>query len=131
MDTRPCGKGARQAISVPDYGARIKAIETSLREGIGRVGEEQVPGPRTPTSVAELRTLSSEELELVVAVGYTTEIRDVLDHGDDALRSNLASWEPETREIFARALAEVARASVTIYIGLTRRYVSLDPCFGA
>jgi hypothetical protein len=32
----------------------------------------------------------------------------VLDNGDDALRSKLASWEPETRKIFARALAEVA-----------------------
>ena len=102
-----CGKGFRQEISVPDHGARIKAIETLLREGLGRVGEEHVPEPRTPTSVAELRSLSSEELELVVAVGYATEIRDVLDHGDDALRSKLASWEPETRATFARALAEV------------------------
>jgi hypothetical protein len=103
-----CGKGFRQEISVPDHGARIKAIETLLREGLGRVGEADVPEPRTPTSVEELRTLSSEELELVVAVGYATEIRDVLDHGDDALRAKLESWEPETREIFARALADVA-----------------------
>ena len=34
-----CGKGFRQEISVPDHGARIKAIETLLREGLGRVGE--------------------------------------------------------------------------------------------
>ncbi len=33
-----CGKGFRQKISVPDHGARIKAIETLLREGLGRVG---------------------------------------------------------------------------------------------
>ena len=103
-----CGKGFRQEISVPDHGARIKAIETLLREGLGRVGEEHVPEPRVPTSVEELRTLSSEELELVVAVGYATEIRDVLDHGDDALRSKLESWEPETRATLARVLAEVA-----------------------
>jgi hypothetical protein len=103
-----CGKGFRQEISVPDHGARIKAVETLLREGLGRVGEEHVPEPRVPTSVEELRTLSSEELELVVAVGYAAEIRDVLDNGDDALRSKLESWQPETREIFARVLAEVA-----------------------
>jgi hypothetical protein len=34
-----CGKGFRQEMSVPDHGARIKAIETLLREGLGRVGE--------------------------------------------------------------------------------------------
>ena len=90
-------QGVLQEISVPDYGARIKAVETLLGEGLGRVGEEHVPEPRVPTSVEKLRTLSSEELELVVAVGYATEIRDVLDHGDEALRSKLASWEPETR----------------------------------
>jgi hypothetical protein len=103
-----CGKGFRQEISVPDHGARIKAIETLLREGLGRVGEEHVPEPRVPTSVEELRSLSSEEPELVVAVGYATEIRDVLNHGEEALRSKLESWEPETRTIVARALAEVA-----------------------
>ena len=65
------------------------------------------PSRERPTSVEELRTLSSEELELVVAVGYATEIRDVLDNGDDALRSKLESWEPKTRATFARVLAEV------------------------
>lgn len=103
-----CGKGFRQEISVPDHGARIKAVEALLREGLGRVGEAHVLEPRVPTSVEELRTLSSEELELVVAVGYASEIRDVLDHGDDALRSKLESWEPETRATLARVLAQVA-----------------------
>ena len=36
-----CGKGFRQEISVPDHGARIKAIETLLREGLGRVGRQR------------------------------------------------------------------------------------------
>jgi hypothetical protein len=102
-----CGKGFRQEISVPDHGARIKAIETLLREGLGRVGEAEVLEPRIPKSVEELRKLSSEELELVVAVGYASEIRDVLDHGDDALRSKLATWEPVARATLAQALAEV------------------------
>jgi hypothetical protein len=32
-----CGKGFgfRQEISVPDHGARIRAVETLLREGLG------------------------------------------------------------------------------------------------
>ena len=46
-----CGKSFRQEISVPDHGARIKAIETLLREGLGRVGEAEVPTPRMPNTV--------------------------------------------------------------------------------
>jgi hypothetical protein len=102
-----CGKAFRQEISVPDHGARIKAVEALLREGLGRVGEAQVLEPRIPTSVEELRSLSSDELELVVAVGYASEIRDVLDHGDDALRSKLKGWEPAARATLAQALAEL------------------------
>ena len=41
----------RQEISVPDHGARIKAVETLLREGLGRVGEAEVIEPKMPTSV--------------------------------------------------------------------------------
>jgi hypothetical protein len=41
-----CGKSFRQEISVPDHGARIKAVETLLREGLGRVGEAEVAEPR-------------------------------------------------------------------------------------
>jgi hypothetical protein len=37
-----CGKSFRQEISVPDHGARIKAIETLLREGLGRVTETEI-----------------------------------------------------------------------------------------
>ena len=44
-----CGKGFRHEISVPDHGARIKAVETLLREGFGRVGEVEVPEPQMPT----------------------------------------------------------------------------------
>jgi hypothetical protein len=50
-----CGKGFRQEITVPDHGARIKAIETLLREGLGRVGDVEVVEPRVPESVEELR----------------------------------------------------------------------------
>ena len=46
-----CGKGFRQEISVPDDGARIKAVETLLREGLGRVGEAGLVDPKVPQSV--------------------------------------------------------------------------------
>jgi hypothetical protein len=59
-----CGKGFRQEISVPDHGARIKAVETLLREGLGRVGVAEVIEPKMPTSVDEVKNLSWDELNL-------------------------------------------------------------------
>lgn len=102
-----CGKSFRQEIAVPDHGARIKAIETLLREGLGRVGEAEVVEPEIPSSVEELRALSTDQLELVVALGYASEIQAVLDRGEEALRSQIEGWEPETRATLSRVLAEI------------------------
>ena len=102
-----CGKGFRQEISVPDHGARIKAIETLLREGLGRVGEAEIVEPRMPTTADEVKDLSMDELALVIALSCANEIRAVVDQGDSALRMELERWEPDTRETLARALAEV------------------------
>ena len=102
-----CGKGFRQEISVPDHGARIKAIETLLREGLGRVGEAEVVEPRMPTAADEVKNLSDDELHLVFALTHATEIRAVVDNGDEALRSEVESWEPKARATLARVLAEV------------------------
>jgi hypothetical protein len=102
-----CGKGFRQEISVPDHGARIKAIETLLREGLGRVGETSVVEPKMPSTVGEVKSLSWDELSLVFATSYAAEIRAVVDAGDAALRSTVAGWEPEARAAVVRALAHV------------------------
>ena len=102
-----CGKGFRQEISVPDHGARIKAVETLLREGLGRVGEAEVVEPRMPTAADEVKDLSDDELHLVFALTHATQIRAVVDSGDEALRSELERWEPEERATLALALAEV------------------------
>jgi hypothetical protein len=103
-----CGKSFRQEISVPDHGARIKAVETLLREGLGRVGEAEIVEPRMPTTVDEVKDLTTDELALVIAISCAEAIRAVVEEGDDALRSELQRWEPDTREVLARALAEVA-----------------------
>ena len=102
----------RQGVPARDLGARsrrrIKAVETLLREGLGRVGEAEIVEPKVPQSVEELRNLSSAELELMVALGYAAQIRAVVDDGDDALRLEVERWEPEARAAVALALAEVA-----------------------
>ena len=103
-----CGKGFRQEISVPDHGARIKAVETLLREGLGRVGEAEVAEPRMPTSVAEVEALSWSEMKFIFAISYAQAISAFVDQGEEALRVELERWEPEARATVARALAEVA-----------------------
>ena len=103
-----CGKGFRQEISVPDHGARIKAIETLLREGLGRVGEAEVVEPRMPSSVDEVKNLSWDELNLVFAISCASEIRAVVERGDEPLRSSIEEWTPDARAALTRALAEVA-----------------------
>jgi hypothetical protein len=102
------GKSFRQEISVPDHGARIKAVETLLREGLGRVGEAEVAEPRMPTTVAEVEALSWSEMKFIFAITYAQTIQAFADQGDEALRSELERWDPEARATIARALAEVA-----------------------
>ena len=106
--TCECGKTFRQEISVPDHGARIKAVETLLREGLGRVGEAEVAEPRMPTSVAEVEALSWTDMKFIFAISYAQAIRAFVDQGEEALRSEVERWEPEAREAVGRALAEVA-----------------------
>jgi len=101
-----CGKSFRQEVSVPDHGARIKAIETLLREGLGRVGEADIQPP-APQSVADVQALSWIDLNLVVATEFASSIEAVVADGDGALRAVLAKWEPDTREVLARVLAEM------------------------
>ena len=103
-----CGKSFRQEISLPDHGARIKAIETLLREGLGRVGEAEVPTPRMPNTVAEVEAMTWQEMKLVFAISHAQAISAFVEGGDDAVRAEVEQWEPEARATVARALAEVA-----------------------
>ena len=103
-----CGKSFRQQISVPDHGARIKAVETLLREGLGRVGDAEVPTPRMPSSVAEVEAMSWSEMKIVFALSHAQAISAFVERGDEAVRAEVEPWEPEARATVARALAEVA-----------------------
>ena len=63
--------------------------------------------PKMPTSVDEVKNLSWHELNVVFAMSHASEIRAVVDGGDDALRSKLEEWTPDERSTFVRVLAEV------------------------
>jgi hypothetical protein len=103
-----CGKSFRQEISVPDHGARIKAVETLLREGLGRVGEAEIAEPQMPDTLAELEAMSWAEMKIVFATTYAQAIRAVVDQGDDALRLEVERWDAGAREAVTRALTDVA-----------------------
>jgi hypothetical protein len=103
-----CGKSFRQELAVPDHGARIKAVETLLREGLGRVGEAEVAEPRMPRSVAEVNALSWDEMKVIFAISYAHAVQAFVAQGDDALRAEVQRWEPDAREAVSRALAQVA-----------------------
>ena len=61
-----------------------------------------------PTSVDEVKALSWDELNLVIAISHASEVRAVVDHGEGRSTALGAQrWEPETRAALARALAEV------------------------
>lgn len=60
-----------------------------------------------PSTVDEVKNLSWDELNLVFALSYATDVRAVVDHGDGALRSELEKWEPRERATLARALAKI------------------------
>jgi hypothetical protein len=85
-----------------------KAVETLLREGLGRVGEAELVEPRLPTTVEEVKNLSWDELTLVIALTHAPAIRAVLDNGDEALHSVMRTWTADERETLARALEEIA-----------------------
>jgi hypothetical protein len=103
-----CGKTFRQEISVPDHGARIKAVETLLREGLGRVGEADLIEPKMPTTADEVKNLSWEQLTLLIAMTYANEARALLDNRDQALHAMIKTWAAGERETLARALADFA-----------------------
>jgi hypothetical protein len=60
-----------------------------------------------PATVAEVEALSWNEMKFIFAISFAQAIQAFLDHGEDALRSELERWEPEARATVARALAEV------------------------
>jgi hypothetical protein len=63
--------------------------------------------PKLPTTAEEVKNLSWDDMCLLTALLYATEVRAVLDNGDEALHSVIKNWRPDERETLARALAEV------------------------
>jgi len=93
-----CGKSFRQEISVPDHGARIKAVETLLREGLGRVGEAAAtPALTLPRDQAEAEKLTWSQMQALVEI-----------HEPELIRLEVASLNAAQRGALRDALAATA-----------------------
>ena len=91
-----CSKRKRVEVPVPDVRARVAAIELLLREGLGRAPQaEETPVPRLPATVAEAKTLSRNELQVLAAI-----------HEPDLIRLEIASLTEEQKSVLREALAE-------------------------
>ena len=85
-----CGKSFRQEILVPDHGARIKAVETLLREGLGRVGEAPEGPPATlPRDPEDIEKLSWSQMRALAEVYEPDLVRLEISALSDAQRGLL------------------------------------------
>lgn len=65
-----CSK--RSEVEVPDHGARMKAVELWITEGLGKAGTSPA-GPPVPSAAElvglRLEEMTNEQLEAIVAAG--------------------------------------------------------------
>jgi hypothetical protein len=93
-----CGKSFRQEISIPDHGARIKAVETLLREGLGRVEEAAgAPAVTLPRDQADVERLTWSQMKALAEI-----------HEPDLIRLEVASLSAPQRNVLREALAATA-----------------------
>ena len=103
--------GVWQGVPAGDLRSRPRSADQGDRDAAARGPRSRRRGRGCRAADAEtaeeVKNPTNDELHLVVALSYATEIRAVVDHGDDALRSKVESWEPKARASLARVLAEV------------------------
>jgi hypothetical protein len=98
-----CHTKRQVEVPVPDWRARLSAIELLLREGLGRPAQaEELPVGRRPRTVVEVESLSDEELEAIIgsdAEGVQRLVRQRLEslsaETRRVMRAVLNDWEDE------------------------------------
>jgi hypothetical protein len=108
-----CGERSRVEAPVPDVRARVAAIEVLLREGLGRAPQaEESAAPRVPTTVASVREMGWEELQLLASTIVADEIVAVVRGGGrELLRERLARLSDEERRVVREELVATAKGS--------------------
>ena len=103
-----CDRPGRYEITVPDNKVRLDAVQALLHEALGRPGQaEAQPAASLPSTAHEVRSMSWDQMTLVIATQFASEITAVLDDGNGLLRERLASLEAGERRALREALDEL------------------------
>jgi hypothetical protein len=91
ISCKHCGRTGRYEITVPDNKVRLDAVQALLHEALGRPGQaEAQPTASLPNTAHEVRAMSWDQMTLVFATQFATEIAAVTDAGNELLRERLA-----------------------------------------
>jgi len=104
-----CGKKQRVDFKIPDVRSRVAAIELLLREGLGRPPQaEEAASPRLPRTAEAVAKLSWEDMQMIFATQFASEIAAVTEDGDVLLRERAAALDEDQRQLLRESLDEVA-----------------------
>ena len=98
---RECGEQQQVEIPVPDIRSRLSAITLLLEQAFGKVGQADERPSHGPSTVAEVESLSDEELRAIILSDS--------DGADWLVRLHLQSFSSATRDALRRALAELEK----------------------
>ena len=98
---------------MPDVRSRVAAIELLLREGLGRPPQaEEAASPRLPRTAEAVEKLGCNDLQMIFATQFASEIAAVTEDGGDALlRELVAALDDGQRRLLREALDGVKIAS--------------------
>jgi hypothetical protein len=108
INCKHCARAGRYEITVPDNKVRLDAIQALLHESLGRPGQAEAQSvPALPATFEQVRRLSWDQLTLVFANQFASEIPAVVNgHGDSLLRERLAALSSEERRLLREALSD-------------------------
>jgi hypothetical protein len=108
ISCKHCGRAGRYEITVPDNKVRLDAIQALLHEALGRPGQaETQPAPSLPRTVEEVRALSWDQMNLIFASQFASEIASVATgDGSALLRERLGALSSDERRVLREALSD-------------------------
>ena len=108
-----CGKKQRVEVKIPDVRSRVAAIELLLREGLGRPPQaEEAASPRLPRTAEAVEKLGWDDMKMIFATHFASEIAAVTEDGGEALLGErVAALDADQRQLLREALDEVKIAS--------------------
>jgi hypothetical protein len=107
-----CGKKQRVEVKIPDVRSRVAAIELLLREGLGRPPQaDEAASARLPRTAEGIEKLGWNDMQMIFATQFASEIAAVTENGGDALlRERVTALDDDQRQLLRETLDAVAVA---------------------